>query len=168
MIAWGLFAIADGIAAIVGGAKSRWWAVVIWGVVGVLAGGVALFMPGITALALLMVVAAWAIVRGIFEIVAAIRLRKEITGEWFLILSGLVSIALGAFMFLFPGAGALALIWVIGLHAFVVGVLLILLAFRLRGLGKRLQQRPLDGGIAQRTRGARLLDSTLRLCSPLL
>jgi len=134
VLLWGAFALVDGIFAIVVGARSRWWSVLVFGAVGVLAGLVTLFLPGITALALLIVVGAWAIARGVFEIVAAIRLRRELTGEWILIVSGIASIGLGALMMLFPGAGALALVWLIGLQALVAGVLMVALAFRLRGL----------------------------------
>ena len=132
VIFWGAFALVDGIVAIVAGARARWWAVLGFGLLGVAAGLVALFMPGITALALILVIAAWAVVRGILEIAAAIRLRKELTGEWVLILGGAASVLLGILMFLFPGAGAVALVWLVALHAFIAGVVLIALAFRLR------------------------------------
>ena len=134
VLLWGAFAFVDGVFAIVAGARVHWWSVLVFGLFGVLAGLIAWFMPGITALALLMVIAAWAIVRGVFEIVAAIQLRRELTGEWVLILSGAASIAFGVLMVLFPGAGALALVWLIGLQAFVAGILMFALAFRLRRL----------------------------------
>ncbi len=134
VLLWGAFAIVDGVFAIVAGARTRWWSVLLFGVLGVLAGLVALLLPGITALVLLIVIGAWAIARGIFEIVAAIRLRRELTGEWILVVSGIVSIALGSLMVLFPGAGALALVWLIGLQALVAGMLMLALAFRLRQL----------------------------------
>lgn len=132
VLLWGAFAVVDGIVAIASGISGRWWAHAAFGVLGVAAGLIALVRPGITAFALLMVIAAWAIVRGTFEIAAAIRLRKELTGEWLLILSGAASIGLGFLMVLFPGAGALALVWLIGLQALIAGVLLIALAFRVR------------------------------------
>jgi uncharacterized membrane protein HdeD (DUF308 family) len=112
---------------------------VLVGVVGVMAGGYALARPGVAALALLIVIAAWAIVRGIFEIVAAIRLRKEIANEWMMILGGAASVVFGILIWLFPGAGALSLVWVIGLYAFLAGVLFLGLAFRLRGMNGRVQ-----------------------------
>jgi uncharacterized membrane protein HdeD (DUF308 family) len=143
VVLWGAFALVDGIFAIVAGARIRWWSVLVFGVFGVIAGLVTLFMPGITALALLIVIGAWAIARGGFEIVAAIRLRRELTGEWMLIVSGIASIVFGGLVLLFPGAGALAIVWLIGLQALVAGMLMFALAFRLRrltqpGAGSRL------------------------------
>ena len=131
---WGAFALVDGVVAIAAGARARWWSVLFLGVIGVLAGLVALFMPGITALALVLVIASWAVLRGILEIAAAMRLRRELTGEWLLVLGGAASVVLGILMFLFPGAGALAVVWLIGLQALIAGIVLIALAFRLRGL----------------------------------
>jgi uncharacterized membrane protein HdeD (DUF308 family) len=107
---------------------------------GVGAGVITLLWPGITALALLYVIAAWALVTGGLEIAAAIRLRKVMTGEWLLVLAAIASIALGILLVLFPGSGALALVLWIGAYAFVSGVLFIALGFRLRSWAKsRLQ-----------------------------
>lgn len=136
VLLWGAFAIVDGVVAIAAGASSRWWSQLLFGVLGVAAGVIALFMPGVTAFALLMVIAAWAIVRGVFEIVAAIRLRKELTGEWLLILAGAASVVFGVLMVMYPAAGALAVVWLIGLQALVAGILLFALAFRLRGISR--------------------------------
>ncbi len=91
-------------------------------------------MPRITALGLLILIAAWAIVNGIMEIVAAIKLRKVITNEWLLVLAGLASIVFGVLLFLLPGPGALILVWWIGSFALVFGILLMILAFKMRGL----------------------------------
>jgi uncharacterized membrane protein HdeD (DUF308 family) len=137
VILWGAFALFDGVAAVMAGFQARWWALVIFGVLSIAAGAYALFQPGITALALLFVIAMWAIARGIFEIAAAIALRKELSNEWLLILSGVVSIAFGLFVAMFPGAGALSVVWLIGIQALAVGILFLGLAFRLRGLGHR-------------------------------
>ena len=90
------------------------------------------FWPGITVLALAAMIAAWAVVTGIFEIVAAIRLRKEIRGEWLLALSGILSVLLGVALVAYPGAGGVAVSWMIGAYAIVFGVLFIILGFRLR------------------------------------
>ena len=93
-------------------------------------------MPNITAVALLVVIASWAIVRGVFEIAAAIRLRHSIEGERLLGLAGAFSIAFGVVMMLFPGTGALALVLWIGAFAFVWGVTLVVLSFRVRGMAR--------------------------------
>lgn len=139
VILFGAFALVDGIVTSVAALRSRWWGLLVVGLVGIAAGVATLFWPGVTALALLGVIAAWSIVRGIFEIVAAIRLRKEMTNERLLILSGVISIAFGALIALFPGAGALSVVWVIGAYSLIVGVLLLVLAFRLRGAARHLK-----------------------------
>lgn len=107
------------------------------GVAGIIVGVIALAWPGITALALLYLIAAWAVVTGILEIVAAIDLRKVIDNEWLLLLSGIASVIVGVMLAVWPGAGALALIWLIGGYAIVFGGLLIALAFRLRASRKK-------------------------------
>jgi uncharacterized membrane protein HdeD (DUF308 family) len=83
---------------------------------------------------LLLLIASWAIIIGVLEVVGAIYLRKEIEGEWWLIISGLLSVAFGVILFVRPGAGALGLIWVIGIYAILAGGSLIGLAYRLRNL----------------------------------
>jgi uncharacterized membrane protein HdeD (DUF308 family) len=88
--------------------------------------------PGLTATLLVLFIGAWAIVHGIFEIIGAIQLRKEIDNEWMLILSGILSVIFGAIILLAPGAGALGLIWGIAAYSIVFGVLMAALSFRLR------------------------------------
>ena len=143
VLLFGVFAIADGIfalvAALTGGSGRPWWALVLKGIVSFAAAAVAFLMPGITALALLFVIALWAIVIGLMEIMVAIRLRKEIQGEFFLALGGVLSILFGAFLIARPGAGALAVTWLIGAYAIVFGVMLLALGFRLKGLRGRLK-----------------------------
>jgi len=136
VILYGAYALVDGVlsiwAAIGGGsATPRWWLIVV-GLLGIAAGLLTFFWPGITAFVLLMFIGAWALVHGIFEIIGAIRLRKEIDNEWMLILSGVLSVLFGAAMLIMPGAGALALIWVIGAYSIIFGVLFIGFAFRLK------------------------------------
>lgn len=110
------------------------WGVFLAGLASLAAGVVTLLWPGVTALALLYVIAVWAIVRGIFEIVAAFHLRRELSNEWLLALNGALSIAFGVLLIVAPGAGALAVLWLIGTFAIVVGIVMIALGFRLKGL----------------------------------
>jgi uncharacterized membrane protein HdeD (DUF308 family) len=138
VLLFGAYMLVDGIFAIVtavrvAGREARWWLLLIEGVLGVLAGLVAAFWPGLTALALLYFVAAWAIVTGALEIVGAIRLRQEIEGEWALGLSGALSVLFGVLLVVIPApAGLLSLVWLIGAYALAFGVLLLVLAFRVR------------------------------------
>ena len=114
------------------------WLLGLEGVAGIAAGIVTWVWPGITALVLLYLIAAWAIVTGILEVVGAIQLRHEIDNEWTLGLAGVLSIVFGAILAFQPQAGALALIWVIGAYAIVLGVALIGLGFKLRSVGQHL------------------------------
>jgi uncharacterized membrane protein HdeD (DUF308 family) len=134
---YGAFALVDGVlaiaAAIMGGQPApRWWLAIV-GILGIGAGIVTFAWPGITALLLLMFIAGWAIAMGIFEIVGAIRLRKEIDNEWWLIACGVMSVIFGVIMILQPQAGALALLFVIGAFAILHGIGLVWFAFKLRG-----------------------------------
>jgi uncharacterized membrane protein HdeD (DUF308 family) len=137
---WGAYALIDGVAALWVGWKARdgakpLWPIVLVGVLGIAAGVVTFVMPGVTAVALLMLIAAWAIVTGVFQIVAAIRLRKEIANEWLLIACGALSVGFGAALIVNPRAGAMALIWVIAAFSVAFGVLLVFLALKLRKHG---------------------------------
>jgi uncharacterized membrane protein HdeD (DUF308 family) len=134
---FGSYAVIDGLANLVMAfrgrrAGRRWGSLVFEGLVSIAAGVAAFALPGMTALVLLFVVAAWAVLRGAAEIAAAIRLRKQIEGEWLLGLSGVLSVAFGVFMFFFPGAGALAVVWWIAAYAVAFGVLLMAFSLRLR------------------------------------
>ena len=133
---YGAFVLVDGvlavIAAITGGVPgSRWWLAII-GLLGIAAGLVTFMMPGLTAVLLLLFIAGWAIATGVFQIIGAIKLRKEIDNEWLLILGGIISVLFGVSMMLAPGAGALALVWVIGTYSVVIGAIFVALALRLR------------------------------------
>jgi uncharacterized membrane protein HdeD (DUF308 family) len=135
---FGAYVFVDGVLALVGAIRRHdegppWWTLVLHGVVGIGVGLLTFLRPGLTALALLMLIAAWFLARGVFEVVAAVRLRETIRGEWLLGLSGVLAFAFGIFMLLFPGAGALALVLWIGLESIVLGVLFVALSFRLHG-----------------------------------
>jgi uncharacterized membrane protein HdeD (DUF308 family) len=150
VLLFGAYAFADGVLATITAIRrrgaDRWWLLLFNGLVGIAAGILTLLWPGITALALLYVIAAWALVTGVLEIAAAIRLRKAITGEWLLALSGVLSIALGVMLVLWPGTGALAIVIWIGAYALVFGVLLLALGLRLRALGSpRARGQPAPG-----------------------
>jgi uncharacterized membrane protein HdeD (DUF308 family) len=133
---YGAFALVDGvlaiIAAITGGAPApRWWLAIV-GLLGIAAGLLTFLMPGLSALVLLFFIAGWAIATGVLQIIGAIQLRKEIDNEWLLILGGVISVLFGIGMMLAPGAGALALVWVIGTYAVILGVVFVALALRLK------------------------------------
>ena len=137
VLVWGAYALADGILALIAAFRIRdrgkpFWALLIVGILGVGAGILTFLWPGMTALVLLAFIAAWSLVMGVFQIIAAIRLRKTIEHEWLLGLSGLLSVIFGLLMLISPGAGALAVLWVIGAYAIVFGVLLIALGLRLK------------------------------------
>ena len=133
---YGAFVLVDGvlaiIAAIKGGAPApRWWLVIV-GLLGIAAGVLTFCVAWLTALILLFMIAGWSIAIGVMEIYGAIKLRKEIDNEWWLIAGGALSIMFRLGMMVAPGAGALALIWVIGAYAVVIGAMLVALAFRLK------------------------------------
>lgn len=137
VLAFGLWAGLDGIFALgagLGPNVHRRWIFLLEGVIGIAAAIVAFRYPGITALTLLLLIAWWAIVTGVLEIIAAIQLRKVIDDEWWLILAGVASIIFGILLFMNPGPGAVAVLWIIGIYAAVFGVMLIGLSFRLRKL----------------------------------
>lgn len=137
---YGAYALVDGVfsifAAIGGGTPApRWWLAIV-GILGILAGLIAFANPVLVGFYLLWFIGAWAIVSGVMEIIGAIRLRKEIDNEWWLILHGVISVLFGIFLFVEPLTSALALIWVIGAYAVAAGVIMIALAFRLKGHAK--------------------------------
>ena len=144
VLVFGAYALVDGIFAVIAGIAARgtfdrWWAVLLEGIAGIVIGALTFFWPNITALVLLYFIAAWALITGIFEIVTAIQLRQVITNEWMYILGGLLSIIFGILLFVFPGAGALSVVWLIGIYAIVFGISEIIFAIRLRGLGSELK-----------------------------
>jgi uncharacterized membrane protein HdeD (DUF308 family) len=143
VLLYGAYALIEGVLAVASALAGRRpgafpWGMLLAGLAGIAVGVLTFLWPGLTALVLLYFVAAWAIVRGVFEVMAAVQLRKEIDNEWLLGLSGLLSIALGLFLAAAPGAGILAVLWWVGATAIVFGALTIALGFRLRALGARL------------------------------
>jgi uncharacterized membrane protein HdeD (DUF308 family) len=134
---FGAYALVDGVFAIIAAfthraGYERWWVLLLEGLVGIAAGIVTLLFPGLATLVLLYVIAFWALLTGILEIVAAVRLREEIEGEWLLILSGIASLVLGILLLLFPSAGELTVIWLIGVYAILFGAMMLGLGLRLR------------------------------------
>jgi uncharacterized membrane protein HdeD (DUF308 family) len=135
VLLFGAYALVDGVFNVIAFFRvaSHHWALLIEGVVGIIAGVLTFAWPAITAFALLYLIAFWAILTGIFEIVAGIRLRKTISNEWLLLLMGFFSLLFGLLILFAPGTGALAIVLWIGAYALVFGVFLLALAFRLRG-----------------------------------
>ena len=137
ILLFGAYAFADGILAIISvvrqrGKNDRWGLLLLEGIVGIGAALAAAILPGLTAVTLLFIIAGWAIVTGVLEISTAIVLRKQITGEWLMVLSGIASVLFGILLFVFPAAGALVVVLWIGAYAVVFGAILVALAFRLR------------------------------------
>jgi len=146
VLLFGAFALVDGIFTMATGIESRkyfkqWWALLLEGLTGIVIAALTFVWPDITALVLLYFIAVWAIFTGIFEIMAAIELRNVIVGESVMILYGLLSIVLGVLLFAFPQAGAVSLAWAIGFYAIVAGIMEIVVAVRLRGLGRQLEPK---------------------------
>jgi uncharacterized membrane protein HdeD (DUF308 family) len=146
VLLYGAYALVEGALAVAWALMGRRagpfpWGVLLAGLAGVAIGVVTFMSPALTALALLYLIAAWAIIRGVFEIIAAVQLRKEIENEWLLGQSGALSVLLGILLMAAPGAGALAVLWWIGAFALVFGILEIILGFRLKGVKERLEPR---------------------------
>jgi len=135
---FGAYSLIDGVFGVAAAvraaeAHNRWGWLLVEGIAGIVAGIIAFVVPGITAIVLLYLIAAWALVTGVFELIAGFRLRGHLANEWLLLLGGAASIILGVLLIVRPGAGALALLWLIGFYAILFGVLMLSLAFRLRG-----------------------------------
>jgi uncharacterized membrane protein HdeD (DUF308 family) len=140
VLLWGAFAFVDGVLALVGAIRTdndHRWGLLLEGIVGIGAGIVTFLYPGLTALVLLYIIAVWALLTGVLELVAAVRLRKVIQNEWWLALSGILSVLFGIVLLAAPGAGALAVVWLIAAYAIVFGILNLALAVRLHGMGQR-------------------------------
>jgi uncharacterized membrane protein HdeD (DUF308 family) len=137
VLAFGIFAAADGVLAFFAGFSSigetsSWWILVLHGLLGIGIGVLTLFHPGITAMALLAYVALWAMLVGALQVVAAIQLRRVISGEFWLALGGLLGILFGALILARPMEGALAVIWMVGVFALAYGTMLLAGGIRVR------------------------------------
>lgn len=172
IILFGAYAFVDGIFAVIhaigGGESESFWLVLLEGLLGIGVGLLTFFEPGLTAIALLFYIAAWNLATGVLEIASAFRLRKQVTGEFWLLLGGLASIIFAIILMTQPGAGALALFWVIGIYAIVFGISLLALSFKLRGLRSAIAARLL--GIVREQEAMILagsLDFAIRYPSPL-
>jgi uncharacterized membrane protein HdeD (DUF308 family) len=134
---FGVYAIVDGILSVANGWTNRtlnpnWYIVFIQGLAGITAGFVVIFLADFAAFALIYLIAIWALITGILELVTAIRLRREIQNEWALALSGILSIILGIVLIIWPAMGILAVVWAIGVYAILYGLLMLYLAFLIR------------------------------------
>jgi uncharacterized membrane protein HdeD (DUF308 family) len=143
ILLFGAYAFVDGVSSIVAAVSRsrqhrRWGLLAFEGIVGVAAGILTFVWPGRTAVVLLVIIAIWAVWTGILEIMAGVRIRREVKGEWMLYLSGAASVLFGLLLLASPGTGAVALAWLIGIYALLFGCLLAVLAFRLRQMRERL------------------------------
>jgi uncharacterized membrane protein HdeD (DUF308 family) len=140
VLLFGAYVLVDGVALLValirGDAVARRhaWAVAIMGVLGIVAGVLTFLLPGLTALSLLYLVAFWAIATGVFQVIAAVALRRELDGEFWMVLGGVASIVFGAVLVAFPGDGLITLVWLVGIWSIVFGVSSLALANRLHAV----------------------------------
>jgi uncharacterized membrane protein HdeD (DUF308 family) len=143
ILLFGAYSLVDGVFAVVAAIRGsgRRWLLLAEGILGILAGLVTLVLPGLTAFVLLYIIAFWAIFTGIARIVLAISLRREIDNEWFLILSGALTVLFGVLLVFLPDVGLLSILWLVGIWAVIIGVMLLTLAFRVRGMGRRTNRR---------------------------
>ena len=148
------YALIAGVMTVVGVVRNRrreeyWWLLLLLGLSSIAAGVIAVLHPDLTALVLVLLMGANALVNGVLHIALAIQLRKVIRGEWLMVSAGIVSIVFGILVFLFPGAGALALVWLISAYAILIGILLLAVALRARALAKASGRRPRREAVRQ-------------------
>ncbi len=139
LLLFGAYALVDGVFSLIAAFRERagndrWWALLLEGLAGIAAGVLTFIFPDLAGVALVYLIAAWALITGVFEIVAAIRLRKELEGEWLMVVSGVLSIILAVLLMINPAAGAAAIVMIIGIYAIIFGITLIVLAFRVKGM----------------------------------
>ena len=145
IIIFGIYSFVDGLFDVIISISNRkdnekWWALLIAGIASVVIGVISLSNPSITGIALVYLIAVKALINGVLEIAAAIELRHFIEGEWMMVISGILSILFGIVLFASPNQGALAMLWVIGIFAIVIGIWLIIFAFHLRSKIKKIKQ----------------------------
>jgi uncharacterized membrane protein HdeD (DUF308 family) len=136
LICFGVYALADGLLAIVAGIRAsggRRWLLLAEGAFGFLAGLVVLFRPGTTALVLVYVISGWAIFTGLLKVIMALAFRREIENGWLMILGGVLSVLFGVVLGAMPGAGLVTLLWLVGVYALILGLALVVLGFLDRG-----------------------------------
>jgi len=136
VVLFGIYVIFEGFLALSAAFRHRqrpiWWVLLLEGLAGIVVGIFAFIWPGLTAVILLIFIAIWAILTGILEIAAALQLRRQLKGEWALGLTGVLSIMIGVLLLSNPGAGAVAVVWLIGIYAILFGVLLTILGFKVK------------------------------------
>ncbi len=142
ILMFGVYAILDGIFAMVSGIfqsrySPRWWVFLVEGFISLIAGVIVLLQPGLAGIALVIVIAVWAVLTGLLEVIAAIRLRREIRNEWMMGFGGFLSILLGLLMLFQPAAGGLVITLMVGAYALIFGILLVALSLRLRSFNRR-------------------------------
>ena len=142
---FGAFALVDGIFNVFhafSGRKEdeRWWVLLLEGLLGIAIGVITFQAPEVTATVLILYIGFWAMATGVLRIILAVRLRKEIEGEWWMALAGLAGIVFGVFMVARPGAGALAVLWLVAIWAIVGGVCLVIFSFKVKALGGKLDE----------------------------
>ena len=145
VLLFGGYAIVDGVgnvATAIGGRKGdeTWWVLLLAGLAGIGVGALTFVTPGVTAIVLLFYVAIWAIATGLLQIVTAIRLRKAIEGEAWMVLGGIASVIFGVLLIANPGGGALAVLWIIGAYAIVFGATVVILALKARRFVKGVEK----------------------------
>lgn len=136
------YALLGGAASIIGAIQSKkhnseWWMMFLTGVVSIGAGVLAIAHPTLTVLILILIIATNALIVGVLDIATAIQLRKSVQDEKFMLFNGIASVVFGILVFLFPEAGGLAILWLISLYAFVTGILLVALSYRVRNWPRR-------------------------------
>jgi uncharacterized membrane protein HdeD (DUF308 family) len=127
-----VYAFIDGVLALAAGLHGHWPFLIVLGVIGIIAGLVAFFFPSVAVLTFLFIIGAWAIIRGAAEIATAVQLRNVIANEWSLIMGGILSVLFGVLLLARPHIGALSVLWIIGTYAVIIGVLLVIHAFRVK------------------------------------